>query len=74
MKITLYEYKRLPEKKQHEILHNEGDFIEVVTIGKERYVLFGLSNFYVELTYDINDNAVTRLRSFRQGELLEKYF
>ncbi|WP_029035854.1 hypothetical protein [Salinimicrobium xinjiangense] len=73
MKITLYEYKRLPEKQQHSLVHTEGDFIELVMTGNHRYLLFGLSSFYVELTYCVVSNKIINLTSFRQGEILDKY-
>jgi hypothetical protein len=45
MKISLYEFKRLPEKQQHQLVHTEGDFIEVVMIGNRKYALFLCSHF-----------------------------
>ena len=73
MKISLYEYKRLPEKNQHWLVHTEGDFIELVIKGDHRYLLFGVSSFYVELTYCVVSNKIINLTSFRQGEILDKY-
>lgn len=38
-----------------------------------RYLLFQLDSFYIEITYAVNLNIITRLTAFDDTDLLEPY-
>ena len=72
-RITLYEFKMLPDQEQHVLVHTEGTFLEVIQKDSSRFVLFGLDKFYVELVYDVPSNSIKSLKTFKRGEELDKY-
>ncbi len=71
--IKLYEFNLLPPQEQHEIVHSKATFLDVVEDGNLKYALYGLEKFYIELLYDVPSNRIIKLKTFKRGQLLDKY-
>ncbi len=57
--FTFYEYTSLSDHDQYNLLFTVGDFMDVKIVGINRYVLYRLYNFFVELTYNIESNTIS---------------
>ena len=73
MRITLYEFKLLPEQEQYHITFTEGEFIDSRIYEKQRFALYAVDMFFVEVEYDDEKNSVIGKKSFLSGEALNKY-
>jgi len=63
--FAFYEYTSLSNHDQYNLLFTAGDFVNVKIIGNKRYVLYRVYNFYVELTYDTENNTILDKVFFR---------
>jgi len=73
MDMKLYDYKKLNEEQQYDILWNEGVLIDAFLDGHVKKLLYAINNFYVELWCHTMSNKILWKLSFKQGKLLEKY-
>ncbi|WP_034917856.1 hypothetical protein [Gillisia sp. CAL575] len=73
MKISLYEFLALSDKEQYELAFNKGNYLDTLSKGSTRYVLYSLDLFFVEIEYNSLNNKIVNKRSFVSGELLDKY-
>jgi len=64
-RFTFYEYTSLSDHDQYNLLFTVGDFLDVKIVGNNRYVLYRVYNFYVELTYDTENNTILDKVVFR---------
>ena len=71
--MGIYNFKILTDHDKYDTVFNKGQFVDTVTKGKIKYVLYALSMFWVEVTYDAKDNRITGIKSFIGGENLDKY-
>ena len=71
--ITLYEFNSLAEHEKAECLGEYGVHISERFDDKFGYILYQISNFYVEAKYDCEDNAITKLTAFSTTANLESY-
>lgn len=71
--MTLEEFNSLPNFDQYDIIYNEGTFIDTIIEDHNRYVLYSVSTFFVELYYQSLPNKVVGKRAFVSGKLLDKY-
>ena len=68
--MTLYEFNALDEKEKGEAIFTQATFIDNRNDAPYKVQLYRLSNFYVEVYYDAQANAIVRYRSFsRLGQL-----
>ena len=72
-RISLYEFRNLPDQEQEKLIFNKGTFIDFKFNGKSRFALYAVDLFFVELEYDAKSNELTHKRAFIGGELLDKY-
>lgn len=72
-KITLYEFKLLPEQEQYHITFPEGEFLDSRICGDQRFALYAVDKFFVEVEYDADENKIINRRPFKTGKLLDKY-
>lgn len=73
MKITLYEFKRLPEQEQYNITFNYGTFIDYLEQKNKKFVLYAVDLFYVQVVYNTTNNKIINITSFKTGKRLFKY-
>ncbi len=64
-RFTFYEYTSLSDHDQCNLLFTTGDFVDVKIVGNKRYLLYRVYNFYVELTYDTENNTILDKVVFR---------
>ena len=72
-RITLYEFNQLSEQEQHAMIHSRATFLEVIEEGNNRYALYGLESFFVELKYHTPSDSIKELKTFKRGRALDKY-
>ncbi len=73
IKITLNEFNELPEQEQDYIVSNEGVFIDHYFKVNQKFSLYAIDQFFVEMEYNTPENQLRGKRSFKTGEELFKY-
>ena len=73
MKITLYEFSRLPENEQYNIVFNTGTFIDHFVTDRQKLSLFAVEDFFVEVEYSSEQNKVIDIKTSKTGRELFKY-
>jgi hypothetical protein len=71
--MTLEEFNNLSNFDQYDIIYNDGIFMDTIIDGHDRYVLYAIDNFFVELYYQSFPTKVVGKRVFVTGKLLDKY-
>ena len=71
--MTLYQFKTLDEEEQYNTVWNNGVLIAGRTSKEDKFLLYQIDGFYVELKYDVNINKIVELRSFGNASRLEPY-
>ena len=71
--MTISEFRSLSDYDKYDLTFNKGVFIEYFIKGHQRYALYSLYKFYVEVEYDVTANKIKKLISFEDGKLLSKY-
>lgn len=51
---SFFEFTQLDEEKQFELTFKKGDYVGTSEGRGNRFVLYKLNNFFVEITYDMN--------------------
>lgn len=73
MKITLYEFLALQDQEQYDIVFTEGVFIDYKIEGDQRFALYAIKMFFVEVEYDNLNNSIKNKIAFKTGSALDKY-
>lgn len=55
-KLTLYQFKLLPEQEQYNLVFNYGTFLDIHLTEQRRYVVYAVAKFFVEVEYDVEEN------------------
>ena len=72
--MTSLEFDQLNEEQQINLLRSYGVLVADRVVGGNRFYLYAVSAFYVELYHDLSQNARIRiLRSFDDPSLLDVY-
>ena len=71
--MTLYEYNGLDVEQRAEILWDKGVYLATRQEKEFRILLYQIDGFYVEVWYNTNKNAISRLKSFRSTNPLDPY-
>lgn len=71
--MTISEFNRLSDHDKYDITFTKGDFIEYFVNGTQRFALYGVYKFFVEIEYDNRENKIINLISFVDGHTLNKY-
>lgn len=69
--LGLYEYNALNLDQRADALWRDGEFVTNVKDGGKSFALYTIYMYYVEVTME--NNVITDIAPFRQGERLEKY-
>ncbi len=56
-----------------EAVNQYGAILDKLVTKTERCNLYAIDKFFVEVVYDAEHNAITELRAFKTGYLLDKY-
>jgi len=71
--MTLYQFKTLDEEEQYNTVWNNGVLIAGRTSKEDKFLLYQIDGFYVELKYDVDMNKTVELRSFDNLSRLDPY-
>jgi hypothetical protein len=72
--MTLYEFNLLKEPQQYyQVLNKSGIYLDNHINGSQRFNLYAIDRFFVEVEYNNTENKIVGLRSFKTGSLLDKY-
>ncbi|WP_397301846.1 hypothetical protein [Nonlabens ulvanivorans] len=72
--MTLYQFKMLDVDEQYDVVLNKsGIFVDNFINGSQRFNLYAIAKFFVEVEYSVKENRIINLRAFKTGDLLDKY-
>jgi len=71
--MTIKEFDKLSEHERYDITFTQGNFIEYWIEGNQRFALYAVFMFYVEVEYNATENKIKNMISFDDGKLLDKY-
>jgi hypothetical protein len=72
--MTLYEFILLAEHQQYdEVLNGSGVYLDNHINGNQRFNLYAIDKFFVEVEYNNTKNKIVGLRPFKTGSILNKY-
>lgn len=71
--MDLYEYNVLDLNERMEVVNQQGVFLDNHITKLERCNLYAIDRFFVEVVYNSETNTITEIRSFKTGDLLNKY-
>lgn len=71
--MGIYDFNSLPERDKYDTVFTLGQYVDNVSEKNIKYVLYSLSNFWVEVKYHPLDNKIIGIRSFIAGETLNRY-
>ena len=72
-KMGIYDFNILSDHDKYDTVFTKGKFVDTVTEGETKYVLYALSYFWVEVVYNAPDNKITGISSFVGGKTLDRY-
>ncbi len=64
--MGIYEFNMLSEHDQYDTVFTKGQFVDTVTKGKIKYVLYAVSMFWVEVINHAKDKKTKGIYSFEQ--------
>ncbi len=71
--MTLYEFNILDHNERMEVVNQKGVYLDTYSELTERCLLYAIDMFFVEVVYDVDQNKIVNLNSFKTGHLLDKY-
>lgn len=72
-RITLEEFRSLPQQEQTEVLGIAGDLIDTVFLQNEIKELIAVERFFVEVHYDLLKKNFLKINAFEYGTTLDHY-
>ncbi|MCM4160880.1 hypothetical protein FHG64_17820 [Antarcticibacterium flavum] len=73
-RITLYEFKALPEQEQLNVIFTIGKIVEMNDKdNNEEKILYSVDRFFVEFHYSSENPEIKEIYPFEGGSLLDKY-
>jgi nitrate reductase NapAB chaperone NapD len=72
--MTLYEFNALEQQSKYdEVLNISVVYLDNHINGNQRFNLYAIDKFFVEIEYNITENKIVIFRAFKTGDLLDKY-
>jgi len=71
--MTLYEFNILNDDDQYQTVWDNGTYLDSVTSEGIKMALYAIEQFFVEVQYDSENNKIIGLKSFKHGQLMDKY-
>jgi hypothetical protein len=71
--MKLYEFNLLNINIQMETVNQQGVYLDNHITKYEKFNLYAVSMFFVEVCYDSLENKISGIKSFKSGNLLDKY-
>jgi hypothetical protein len=72
MRIDIF--RKLKEVEQYDLVFNRGDFVTYFLRGDQRFALYSLFAFFVEVEYAVSRNEIVTIIAFEDGKLLDRYW
>jgi hypothetical protein len=71
--MTLYEFNPLDIKNQMETVNQQGVYLDKYINKNEKFNLYAINMFFVEVCYHSLENKISGIKSFKSGNLLNRY-
>ena len=71
--MTLYQFKALNQQEQYQTVWDSGVYLTDRVVENNRFALYQIDGFYVEIFYSSNENKIISIKSFLSTDLLEPY-
>jgi hypothetical protein len=71
--MTLYEFNGLDLNNQMETVNQHGIYLDNHITKDEKFNLYAINMFFVEVCYNSIENKISGIKSFKSGNLLDKY-
>jgi hypothetical protein len=71
--MKLYEFSALSEEEQYNTTWEIGVLVDQFIKEGIAINLYAINEFFVEVYYDQKNNKILYKKTFKQGELLDKY-
>jgi hypothetical protein len=71
--MTLYEFNALDINNQMETVNQRGIYLDNHITKDEKFNLYAINMFFVEVCYNSLDNKISGIKSFKSGHLLDRY-
>jgi len=71
--MKLYEFNGLDLNNQMETVNQQGVYLDNHINKYEKYNLYAINMFFVEVCYNSLENKISGIKSFKSGHLLDKY-
>jgi hypothetical protein len=72
--MTLYEFNALDQQSKYdEVLNLSGLYLDNYINGNQRFNLYAIDKFFVEVEYNAETNRLVKIKGFTTGKLLDKY-
>ena len=71
--MTLYEFNSLTLEEKQATVWDKGTFLDNYVTEDIRINCYAIDKFFVEVVYDLEQNVIAEIRSFKSGHSLDKY-
>ena len=71
--MTLYEFNVLDLNNKMESVNQLGVYLDNYIAETEKFNLYAIDMFFVEVTYSSIENRIREIKSFKSGHLLDRY-
>ena len=71
--MTLYEFNFLDINNQMETVNQQGVYLDNHITKDEKFNLYAINMFFVEVCYNSLENKISGIKSFKSGNLLNRY-
>ena len=71
--MKIHEFISKDEQLQYQIVWEVGKHLETLSLNDIMYLLYAVSDFFVEIRYNRRTNAIIGKEQFKDGEELDKY-
>jgi hypothetical protein len=71
--MTLYEFNLLDINNQMETVNQQGVYLDNHITKDEKFNLYAINMFFVEVCYNSLENKISGIKSFKSGNLLDRY-
>ena len=71
--MTLYEFNLLDINNQMETVNQQGVYLDNHITKNEKFNLYAINMFFIEVCYNSLENKITNIKTFKSGNLLNRY-
>jgi hypothetical protein len=71
--MTLYGFNLLDINNQMDTVNQQGVYLDNHITKDEKFNLYAINMFFVEVCYNSLENKITGIKSFKSGNLLDRY-